>query len=837
VDRRSLSLALLALFAIAGSSGCDKQTGTFTPNLAPTVRLTHAPLSSQSREKYSYRMNWVGYDPDGRIDHFLYAIDPADPDRPDATWTATTRSEEIIDFDAGEPEEPVNHNANSPAIGSAPHVFAIVAVDNQGLHSPTVSRAFFSTTVAPFVVIESPRPSSTKTAMITPSVLIRFNGTDPDGPTGKPDRYVFRLFSSKNPDFPGIDDFINFATHPDTRDSMRKLYAPEFGPSDHCPTCSEWQTTSPDSAEAHYTNLTVGQTYLFVVTAFDRAGAYDPIFSRSKNMLMLNVNFAGTLGPKITISNEFFTFTYPSGGYLNDPTRYIRIEAAADTPVKFNWLATTDEGASIRRYRWVLDLQDLDDETPRESQNDWYHWSSWGSNNTSTTVGPFSPPPGITETHLFFVEAEDTNNLVSLGIVQFTVVRPTFKKQLLIVQDCRLVGDKFVDGVWQTPEGSWPNKSELDTFFYARGGYPWKGAYQYPSNGGPYTSTPGIFHGYDFDTMSVRGISSGIVPLATLGKYKYVLWYVDNSSATLDKSPGQVNAGMVSLRFMSGEPMRGAPNTLAIYLKQGGSAWVFGGGAAAATLIAWNKNAAGEYNDRDLELIPGRFMYDYAHWRSKVETGIPIQSAALNWNHPRFHSTSPSRGWPGAPDYSKLLAGAQYLTARQRGLADDDPPPLRRPESLWYAYQFQGELLTSPNFILEDLNGEDPGGVISTLDTLYLTLEASQLDRPVMTLYHGNDFQKIDFDSSFPDSGPTPRPVFEPARFVFSGLPLWFFSRPQQIALVDFVLQDIWDLTRDPLPRDAAPYRLRSANVAPSLHPQRLAPQAARQLRSPGARR
>ena len=78
-------------------------------------------------------------------------------------------------------------------------------------------------------------------------------------------------------------------------------------------------------------------------------------------------------------------------------------------------------------------------------------------------------------------------------------------------------------------------------------------------------------------------------------------------------------------------------------------------------------------------------MYDYAHWRSKVETGSLIEAAALNWNQPRFNSMSPSRGWHGAPDYSKLLASAQYLTGRQRGLPDDDPPPLRRPESLWYA--------------------------------------------------------------------------------------------------------------------------------------------------------
>jgi len=834
VDRRSLSLALFALFTVAGSSGCDKQTGTFTPNLAPTVRLTHAPLSSQSREQYTYRMNWVGYDPDGRVDHFLYAIDPADPDSPDATWIATTRSEEIIEFDAGEPEEPINHNANGPVTASSPHVFAIAAVDNQGMRSPTVIRAFFSTTVAPFVVIESPRPSSTKVAMITPSVRIRFNGTDADGPTGKPNRYVYRLFTSNNPDFPGID-FINFATNPTTRDSMRMLYAPGFGPSEHCPTCTDWQSSGQDTTEVQYTNLVPTETYLFIVTGFDPAGAYDPVFSRSKNMLMLNVNYAGTLGPVITIFNEFFSYTYSSGGYLNDPTRYITVEVPADSPVTFNWRARPDPGADMRRYRWALDLENLDDETPRTNQNDWYHWSSWGLGNTRATIGPFSPPPGRTESHLFFVEAEDNNGMVSLGIVQFTVVRPTFEKTLLIVQDCRLFGDQFVDGRWQPPSGSWPNKAELDSFLYARGGHPWQGAYSYASNGGPYTSTPGIFNGYDYDTLSTRQYRSGIVPLATLGKYKYVIWYVDRSSALRTNPPHDPSRGMVALRFMCGTPDQGAPNTLATYLRQGGSAWLFGGGAATATLIEWDAGTKNEYIDRENELVSGRFMFDYAHWRTKIETQNQVQSAVLNWNHPRFHSTSPSRGWDGAPDYSKLLASAQYLTARQRGLVDDDPPPLRRPESLWYAFQFDSELLTNPNFIIEDLNGDEPGGVISTLDTVYVTLEGAQ-DRPIMTLYHGIDFQKMHFLSSFPDTG-SPPPVFEPARFVFSGFPLWFFSRPQQIALVDFVLQDIWGLTREPLPRDPASYRLRAANAAPSRIPQRLAPQAARPLRTPGARR
>jgi hypothetical protein len=75
--------------------------------------------------------------------------------------------------------------------------------------------------------------------------------------------------------------------------------------------------------------------------------------------------------------------------------------------------------------------------------------------------------------------------------------------------------------------------------------------------------------------------------------------------------------------------------------------------------------------------------------------------------------------------------------------------------------------------------------IASTLDTLY---EASSLlllrsPAPVMTWYHGADAN----------------------RFVFTGLPLWSFHRDDVIAIVDFVLQDIWGLRREPIDRSLAP--------------------------------
>ena len=48
---------------------------------------------------------------------------------------------------------------------------------------------------------------------------------------------------------------------------------------------------------------------------------------------------------------------------------------------------------------------------------------------------------------------------------------------LLIVDDTRLQVDRFPGGLNQPParySGEWPARAELDTFLFARGGYPWR---------------------------------------------------------------------------------------------------------------------------------------------------------------------------------------------------------------------------------------------------------------------------------------------------------------------------------------------------------------------------
>ena len=803
-------------------AGCGKSLDAeFLPNQRPSIRLTQAPIDSTSLNYYAYRMNWVGFDPDGRVDYYLYKIDASFPLQVDQTWIRTQKNEETIFFSAAVPDSETSTDPPPGSgiwISSEFHRFAIVAVDNNGEISDPAYRAFFSKTVAPRVSITDPRPGSAFLPSVPPSVRFTWTGVDDDGVfTQKPVRYKFRLFTRSNPDKPSVENFPNWATG--NPDSFRALYEPDF---------PGWQESNAESTTASYTNLTPTELHLFVVTGYDEAGAYDPDFDSSKNMYKFEVSYAGTLGPVLTMFNEFFNYTYTGGGYAVDPSRWVNIEVPADQLVRFNWVAEPPPGgAVIRSYRWAMaggghDFE-LDDETPRwNEQLDWFHWSRRSANTTFAEVGPFVVNG---EVYFFYVEAEDNTGLRSLGIIRFVVVRPTFEKPLLFVDDTRLAEDKFPNGQLEAPRGEWPSAAELDTFFFAVGGFPWRG---YPTNSpagagwprlpsGQPVSVPGIFNGYAYDTIGTRGIGNGVLPLSVLGRYRHVVWYTDQTGATYTGNPIAPIAPITSLRRLTSP---GNPSTFSTWIKQGGRAWVFGGGAAYATLVSWNRNGTSTdiYTDEDLELIPGRFMYDFAHWRSQVVTptsGTRVRKyvpqnyqSALDPAPPRHwqwrdEATAPGRGWPGQPSYASLP-----LNLNPRTTTTDLLPP-RVASSNFYVNPFDVEAIdTRGNFIREDADG-DPNtpGEISTLDTLYY-YNFSQATGPVMTLYHGRDIGR---DSLPFGSDPGDFLTAENRPFVFSGFPLWHFRRTQILPLADWVLQTLWGLPRDPgVPRGVIPPRVTS---------------------------
>ena len=770
------TLLLLPVLAALLLQGCTKVIPNLLPNQPPTVRFTLAPISADPNDPvfYAYRVFWAGDDPDGRIDHYDYAIDPGPKD---TVWVSTTHNEEVLFFRSTTPD---GKGGPLPEARDY-HVLVLRAVDNQGAMSARKIRAFYSYTVAPTVEIVAPHPNKFLEVKVPPTLSVQWQGSDPDGQRSQqPVLYRFRLL----PFDPVFDKWM--LSDPDS------LYRRE-----HAAGFAGWDSTGGDTTSARFTNLAPGSHFLFLVLAVDEAGALTPVLSLDENILQVAVDLAATLGPAIHVFNSYLDFTYDSGGYTVDPLRWIRLQAPGDRPLTFNWDAIASAGANIARYRWGVDLASVADETPRTDEvHDYFHWSRGGPLEQSCTL--VGLPPGL---HFLYIEAKDNNGFASLGIVAFKLVLPTFNQDLLVVDDTRREVDRLAGpGQLDRYTDFWPSATELDTLLFARGGVPWR-ATQNPASG--VMSTPGVFAGYAFDTLGTRlGFEdpSNGVTLETLGRYRHVVWIVDAKGAALPLPNGTDAFPLTVLAWMS---QRGRASSLAAYVQAGGCVWLMGGGAGTVTIPvpddARNNTPNGPVFDNSLgELVVGRLMYDGAHWQSGFANQRALvtidrspradEIAAAPWSHPdRWGS-----GEVHAPDYRKLPPEMRPLSP------DLDPVPPTRPPltTLYYPTSFPVEYLMVPNVVTEDVDPSLTGvRIASTLDTLYdaRSVVLIRSPAPIMTWYHGA----------------------EANRFVFTGFAPWSFHRDDMIGLVDFVLQDIWGLTREPINRSAVPAPAQPARSAP----------------------
>ncbi len=731
------AVAALALAALA-LAGCSKKLHLpVVVDQRPVVHLTLAPASPTVPYTYVYEIRWTGFDPDGAVQYFEYVVDPPTSAGADTPWVKTTDNRQTFVFTSSDPD-----SLGTKLEPGGFHVFVIRAVDDAGLYSAPVVRAFFSYTVAPAVSIVQPRPSSLLLATVPPTVTIYWSGYDPDGrTTQKPVRYKYHLFNRGDPTFP-LDVAV---VHPD---SLRKHFAPDF---------AGWDSTTTDTT-VHFDHLTPGAEYLFVVVGWDEAGAYSPVFDLNTNMLHFTAGLAGLTGPTLTLFSPYFSYVYPSPGFDPDPTHGVPVSVPWNQALNVQWSARPAPGTVVQAFRWAMDIASLDDETPRSSQTDYVHWSAWNGLETSALVGPFlDAASGGPQQHEFYVEARDDNGSVSLGHLTLQVIFPRFRKDLLFVNDTRFAYDNRADrNGLRIPAGLWPCESELDSFFFARGGVPWQ---YYPAGT---LSRPGIFAGYSFDTLNTHNIREGIVPVQLLSQYRHVVWSVDPAGANT-RIPTDPLQPMPGMRYMSNV---GQVNTLTFYAALGGSVWLQGGGGAYNSLINFNTKANDVgttiFADGAGELILGRLMYDAFGWRSEITSGFSAYTLA--------RSPAAVGGWPGAPDYSQLPA-----SLLPRSTATDPLPPLRGAATF---YPYSGtpvEYLSAPNAVLGSAGGE----AVSLLDTLYQTNTGiAPPGMPAMTYDHASG-----------------------SSAVFTGFAIWYLQRAQAIQLGDFVLQQVWGLPRAPVQR------------------------------------
>jgi hypothetical protein len=725
-----LGTSFLAMASIIAGCGHKLQPLGLT-NQPPEIRLL-PPVSKPMSlgDRFVHSLEWRAADPDGRIDHYLIAHDPASLERPDEGWSKTRETSQALSWRRVEP----GAIRQSLEPGHNYDLFAVRAVDDRGAVSPPATRVYFGDNIAPTVRILTPEPSHLIEPRVPPSFHVHWEGSDPDGKKGLPRLYKFKLFEPSS-----------FDLH---LDSLAVIYGPRF---------MAWDSLPGDSAGVTLHDLEIYHLYLFVVTAIDEQGAYDPVFSRDVNAVLFQVGSPTLMGPVFTISNEFFNYSYPTGGFFPDPSLFIHADAPAGRAFVVNWSTATTLNATVQ-YRWAVDIADVTGG----------RWSDWNEATRSVALGPY---PGTTpdEAHTLFVEALDSNGLLSLAVVRFHIVNLTFQHELLIVNDTRFQPDYAIPGPGGTvdsiapPTGTWPTAAELDTFLFARGNVRWR---MRPPGA---LSRPGLFAGYRFDTLgTVPDVRDPLPSLEILGQYRHIIWITDLAGST------RSTLGYMSSFGAAYTSRDNVTSTLAAYVQNGGSLWLAGGGCSNATLASWNnwRNDVGAriYTSSGTrpELVPGRFMFDLTHWRSEIResTGYFVHA-----------ERSIHAGGPGTGRYDRLPSSLDPRTPAS------DPPPYYR-----YTQTFPKislEVLSAPNAIGDPKNPSHRHATdIQALDTLYVAEGTDAPHRsptsddaglvPWMTYYHGTENGSV----------------------VFSGFDIWNFRRTQCQQLVDVVLQDIWGLQK-----------------------------------------
>ena len=148
---------------------------------------------------------------------------------------------------------------------------------------------------------------------------------------------------------------------------------------------------------------------------------------------------------------------------------------------------------------------------------------------------------------------------------------------------------------------------------------------------------------------------------------------------------------------------------------------MFGGAAAYATLVSWGQRntPVDDWTNANLELIPGRFMYDFPHWQSAVAVRPGARQALVNIPElAPWENAAMGRDWSGQglnrdlsqPNYARLMNNPLMQVLRGKTCATDPPSPLRSCLNSFYLLSsYDAEYIgrnpqfgSVPNFIREN---------------------------------------------------------------------------------------------------------------------------------------
>jgi hypothetical protein len=174
------------------SSSCSSKRDEEVLNSRPGVRLTGGPVSG---EKAYYRSEffWSGWDQDGVIDHYEYAIDiPSDllewiddPYDHGIAWKDTTAFRAAFTFQTADPDSAIGADGQPSFTGDfvGEHTLFVRSVDNEGSVSKADYLTFTARTVSPRTTIVSP-PRVSEVDYLSAGRIIKvvWEGFDPYSP-------------------------------------------------------------------------------------------------------------------------------------------------------------------------------------------------------------------------------------------------------------------------------------------------------------------------------------------------------------------------------------------------------------------------------------------------------------------------------------------------------------------------------------------------------------------------------------------------------------------------------------------------------------------------------
>lgn len=588
-----LGLASVALFAACTTT--DRE-GERVENRPPTVWLASAPPEGTT-EKYTIQLFWGGWDPDGEIAYYEYAItDNGDgPFLPsdtagDENWHPVYGNDSLFTFSADELTNPNANNMVSEFTRS--HTFFIRAVDEQGLRSVEPAyRSFTARTLSPRVDISVPQRNQLNPAAVPPITTFRWTATD----------YIDDLLTSQAPDsvqYALVDTRGFNENWAKTIDYLRKDPAvlTEFGRTEE-QSDAEWGDwvyygLPQDSGKFWTTEPLEYGPYVFAIRAKDEAGAVTPVLDEIYNVRRVRVSNRST-GPLFTVTNEYMGSITTS----SPTTPLVILDLPAGVPIRFCWNASADEyGGIVSGYRYGWDIGDLED--PEQWETDFTPFVTENACSPSRTF--------FFGTHTFTCEVVDNSGYNSRVEVKVNIVQFTLQKNLLVLDDFEADKDLFQAG-WtnQVGRGVLPNDAEHDQF--------WEFVLENVGGFDPAT-----------DVLEVRGDSK--LPLTRVANYKSIIWSVYSHVDQIQQLPLLYNF----IQYRQKNPTAGAssggkrePNLLALFMAAGGHVLITGqhpmsnvksralGGAVRYPLIYLYELEGEQEREPDIENTLGDQSFTY----------------------------------------------------------------------------------------------------------------------------------------------------------------------------------------------------------------------------------